>query len=399
MASSATIERIPTADGARLAVKRYAAPGATPVVLFHGLAVNADMWDLPEVRTTDFHYRSLTSLLVERGYDVWLVNFRGHGRPRMLSAPPPDATDWCVDDFILRDAPAVLANIAERSDRRPFVIGQSMGAMTLAAYLSGAEQDAGGGIRCAPAAAIARQAAVAGAVLVEFPAALRWPQGLYDAAGKLRWQALFGELSRTENPTNFPFEIAARLPWLEAMIVAVGGVPTDKLRPNGWGEEVLRRLPGPLAERWRSFEKRVVELGLGAFGTFSGQSHHRAEVLIRGRRYVIEEMKAGVLRQMAKCVRQGRFVSLLGEPECVYSDNYPHIALPLLTIVGGRDRIANAEVARTAFFDRVASADKTWRCYDTMGHGEFEAAPIATEQVYPDLLAWLADRDTPGPSA
>ena len=41
--------RVLTADGARVTVKRKPIGGGRPVIFLHGLAVNADLWDLPEV--------------------------------------------------------------------------------------------------------------------------------------------------------------------------------------------------------------------------------------------------------------------------------------------------------------------------------------------------------------
>jgi len=61
-------------------------------------------------------------------------------------------------------------------------------------------------------------------------------------------------------------------------------------------------------------------------------------------------------------------------------------------VQGGRDRIANAEVTRTAFFERIPAADKRFLFYEEIAHGELEAAPIASEMVYPKIRAWLDER-------
>ncbi|MEW6249706.1 MAG: alpha/beta fold hydrolase, partial [Planctomycetota bacterium] len=223
--SAPTVVHIPAPDGGAVAVKRRANPGGPPVIFLHGLAVNADLWNLPEVsgevRGVAFHYRSLASLLHAAGWDVWLVNLRGHGAPRMYSAPPPGQTDWCVDHFILQDLPAVVDRVCRQTEQRPVIVGASMGAMTLAGYVQGARLTAapalaapqdGGKDRTArhneiaaaatppgdhnvqivadASLARARQARLAGCVFVEFPAALRWPESLYDAAGRLKWRAL-----------------------------------------------------------------------------------------------------------------------------------------------------------------------------------------------------------------
>lgn len=59
------------------------------MIFLHGLAANAELWNLPETEAGRRRYRSLAALLHERGCDIWLANLRGHGAPHMLSEPPP----------------------------------------------------------------------------------------------------------------------------------------------------------------------------------------------------------------------------------------------------------------------------------------------------------------------
>jgi pimeloyl-ACP methyl ester carboxylesterase len=387
--------RVTTADGARIALKRKPVRDGTPVIFLHGLAVNADLWDLPEIRGAGFHYRSLAAILHEAGYDIWLMNLRGHGGPHMLSEPPPGQDDWCVDHFIVFDLPAVVDHVLAQTGRRPFVIGNSMGAMTLAGYVQGATlAGAGDAQRVAAAPELARQrsARLAGAVFVEFPAALRWPSSLFDEGGQINWTNLLRDWHRTDADTNYPFELLARWGWLQALVEAAGVVPLDWLRADP-SQPWWSRLPEPVAGRVAALERAAVQAMLQLGGTFTGATNHRAEVILQGRRYVMDHMKAGVLKQMAESVRRGAFVSGLGTPPHVYSDHYQNITVPALVVLGERDRIANAEVTRTVFFERIQSADKTCRVYEGIAHGEFEAAPVACERVYPDIKSWLAARD------
>ncbi len=392
-----TVESVSTRDGATLTVKHRARLDCTPVVFLHGLAVNAEIWDLPTVTTDAYTYRSLASELYDAGFDVWLVNFRGHGAEGRRSTPPEHQDDWTVDHFVLYDLPAVIDHVSAATGRRPFVIGSSMGSMVLAGYVQGAVLEGEGAalrIIADPAVAASRCEALAGCVFVEFPSALRWPESVYDEDGYPKWDTLLRDWWRTDTRVNAAFEIAARLGWLETLIAAHGGINLDRLRPSGRGEEILKQLPKPVADAWRQAETTLVQFGLNAVGTFWGTGNLRAEVLLRGRRYVVDRIKAGVLSQMAKSVRAQAFVSALGQPDHVYSDHYDQINLPALVIAGGRDRIANAGVIREDFFERVSSADKTMLVFDEIGHGEFEAAPIATEQVYPAIQDWLIARDS-----
>ncbi len=390
-----SIEYVSTSDGARIAIKRKPRAGGVPVIFLHGLAVNADLWDLPSLDGPEFRYRSLATLLYDAGFDIWLVNLRGHGAPAMLSTPAPGQTDWCVDHFVTLDLPAVCDHVLSTTRRKPFVIGASMGAMTLAGYVQGAVL---AGTHAAPCVALdsavaeRRQSELAGAIFAEFPAALRWPHSLYDEKGGLRWSALLRDFWRSGGDANFPFEVLARLGWLETLIDSAGGVSLQWMKPDPIAPSLLNSLPAPLIDWFRRFESGAVQAGLNLVGTFTGHSNHRAEVILRGRRFVIDDMKAGVLRQMRRGVHAGEFVSGLGEPPHVYSNYYDRTTLPTLVLAGGRDRIAVAEVTRAVFHDRIASRDKTMLTFDTIAHGELEAAPWASENVYPRVLDWLTSR-------
>lgn len=386
---------IPTEDGGLVAVRRYAGNG-TPVIFLHGLAVNAGLWDLPDIRGRDYRYRSLSAMLREVGYDVWLVNLRGHGRPDMLSTPPPGETDWCVDHFILYDLPAVVERVRNETGRAPFIIGASMGAMTLAAYLQGARLEPDATPRRIVAdhgIAVQRQRGLAGVVMVELPAVLRWPESLYDNAGRLRWTMLVRDWWRNDGNVNYPFEILARWGWAQAILAGVGNVPLSQLRGDPQRGPWYTAWPKPIAQTAERLEQAAMRLLLRAAGTFTGSSNHRAEVILHGRRYVVDDMKAGVLRQLAHCVRRGKFVSELSDPEHVYSDYYHLIDLPTLVVQGGRDRIANAEITRQHYFEVIRSSDKEWLFDKDIAHGEIEAAPIASQRLYPHIVQWIVRRD------
>jgi alpha-beta hydrolase superfamily lysophospholipase len=366
------------------------------VIFLHGLAVNADLWDLPDVRGRNFQYRSLAKILHEAGYDIWLVNLRGHGAPRMLSTPPAGQTDWCVDHFILYDLPPVVERVMAETGRRPFVIGASMGAMTLAGYVQGARlagTTEATRIIADPELAQVRQGNLAGAVFVEFPARLCWPNSLYDEKGRLQWGVLLRDWWRNDGDVNHPFEMLSRWGWLHALLDAVGQIPVNWVVAEQRGEPWYRSLPKLLADGIERVEIAVVQAMMRMAGTFTGATHHRAEVMLQGRRYVLDHMKAGVLRQLTKCVRARAFVSALGTPDHVYSDHYDLVRLPTLVVQGGRDRIANAEVTRTAFFERIPAEDKRFLFYEEIAHGEVEAAPVASEKVYPEIRAWLDERN------
>lgn len=385
-------EAILTSDGARLRFKRRRGDGP-PVVLFHGLAVNADVFDIPPMTTgSGREFRSITDVLHERGFDVWLVNLRGCGGPHVPSEPPAGLADWCVDHFILYDVKAAIEHVAEVRSQPVFALGQSMGGMALAGYLQGASAVGYGEFHSVVAdetAARKRQRGVRGAIFLESPAVLRWPQSLYDESGRLKWQDLFGNWKRTDSDLNFPFEMLARSAWLHALVDASGTVRLDWIRPNGGWRE---RFPANLLDKFGLTDRAISAAARTFAERVKGSGEFHPELFVNGLMQALDKMKSGVLKQLSKCVRAGQFVSATGEPDHVYSDHYDLIELPVLSIVGGRDRIANATMCREAFFDRVSSRDKQFLQFDELAHGEFEYSPQATAEVYPAIAEWMAVR-------
>lgn len=390
--NSASVEHVPAADGARIACKRKRGDGP-PVIFVHGLAVNADLWEIPELDTADGRFRSLPSLLHELGHDIWLLNLRGHGAPHMLSEPPPGQDDWCVDHFVHFDLPAVVEHVVRRTGRRPVLVANSMGAMTSAGWLQGAVLERAGGlagIRNDPAEAARRQALLAGCVLLEFPAALRWPTALYDEAGNLRWRELVSGVGLNPSQANFPFELLANAGWLQAFVSAAGGVRLDWMRPGdaGWRGRVPPGVSGALG--W--IDAAVASAAKLLAERFKGARHFSPETFSQGLLHAVDHMKAGVLSQLGKCVRERAFVSFLAAPDYRYCEHYEQIVLPTLLVLGGQDRIANAAVTREVFFERIRSADKSLLEFPDLAHGELEYTPFATREVYPRIVEWIQRR-------
>ena len=85
-------------------------PGV-PVILVHGFAQNRFSWHLSG--------RSFQAYLASRGFDVWNVELRGHGRSRDLgSASAADFRDYIFD----------LCRVIDCCEEPPFAIAHSMGA-------------------------------------------------------------------------------------------------------------------------------------------------------------------------------------------------------------------------------------------------------------------------------
>ncbi|HEY3175052.1 MAG TPA: alpha/beta fold hydrolase [Candidatus Polarisedimenticolia bacterium] len=123
-----------TEDGWDLALYRYlplqAHPFREPVILCHGMLSNRFNVDLDERCSLARHLRA-------RGFDVWVMELRGHGGSRRSaddrrSPERRGGFDWTLDDYILRDVPSVLRYVCQATGS-PTVhwFGHSLGGMLL----------------------------------------------------------------------------------------------------------------------------------------------------------------------------------------------------------------------------------------------------------------------------
>lgn len=121
MSDSPERHHVVTDDGWRIALHRYRGQGAPrrhPVIGCHGLGANHLAFDV----STE---TSLARHLAARGYDVFLVDLRGHG------ASERGRFGWAFDHYVESDMPAVLADVG-----RAHWIGHSMGGILALAYLA-----------------------------------------------------------------------------------------------------------------------------------------------------------------------------------------------------------------------------------------------------------------------
>lgn len=121
------VEEIPftASDGVRLGLTRID-PGARDrdrpaVLLLHGHTASADMFLLPETR-------NLVDVLLDDGYEPWLLDWRGSCRL------PYNETGrrYTYDDVALYDIPEAVRHIRTRIGDRPlFVVAHCIGSLTL----------------------------------------------------------------------------------------------------------------------------------------------------------------------------------------------------------------------------------------------------------------------------
>ncbi|MFF8954974.1 alpha/beta hydrolase [Streptomyces sp. NPDC014894] len=121
------VEEIPftASDGTELALCRIAsedgAADRPPVLVLHGLTASSDMFTLPETR-------NLVDVLLDAGYEPWLLDWRGSCR-----LPYNEGRErYTFDDVALYDIPEAVSLIRERTDGRPLlVVAHCIGALCL----------------------------------------------------------------------------------------------------------------------------------------------------------------------------------------------------------------------------------------------------------------------------
>ncbi len=128
-----------TEDGWRLGIRHYRPehpdPGKLPVVLCHGLGLNATFWTI-----TDDH---LPSQLAARGYDVFVFDIRGSGENarvgrddrvnhfmRQTCFRELDESLWTVDDLVrltMTSRPFSISSAAKPGTTASTRVGQQLG--------------------------------------------------------------------------------------------------------------------------------------------------------------------------------------------------------------------------------------------------------------------------------
>ncbi|MAR90753.1 MAG: hypothetical protein CML06_07705 [Pseudomonadales bacterium] len=159
-----------TADGLELKLRRYRPTpdaefrSATPVVLFPGITLNFQQFDVhtpfwlgsyhyrlppdapqwaredPVIAADNLKYFSLAHYLYLRGYDVWMANYRRVGRAGFDSDHGNQNTNldvWCA-----LDVPAAIGKVIAVTGERPVIGGHSTGGLCSYLYLQGITMDA-----------------------------------------------------------------------------------------------------------------------------------------------------------------------------------------------------------------------------------------------------------------
>jgi len=332
-----------TADGWRLGVRhyrpRYPDPGKLPVILCHGLGLNATFWTI-----TDDH---LPYQLTARGYEVFVFDIRGSGenaRPgrhdringvlRETFLRERGERGWTVDDLVRYDVPAILDHVKrETGHDRVNWIGHSLGGMLIFPYL---------------------------------------------------------EL------TPHPEQIATFV-GMGSTIVQADIPQTDMLQANR-GLRVLSLFasPGRLGRPLAFFRVPGMER-IDRF-YYSNENVDRTTIS-RFYGYTLEDTGPGALRQLAPYLEYGHMLS--ADRTVDYSAMLGQVTTPTLLIAGDGDIMS--DVASTELtFAGLGSPDKAIMRFgksignvEDYGHCDLVWSRHAPKEIFPPLIDWL-DQHQPG---
>ncbi len=177
---------------------RYANPGKKPILLVHG------------IQSSTVYFKFLGRELHKMGYDVWMINLRGHGMGAHKSKLKGKLKKVRLQDMIVEDIPETVRYIANATRQKVNIVGYSMGSMVTRAYTAGVREGAHGALVFDDALALKRaQTLVASRISVGGPPHFRnLPDSIKQTAriGKKLSQLGSFDLP-TIGPTHTPTDI------------------------------------------------------------------------------------------------------------------------------------------------------------------------------------------------
>jgi pimeloyl-ACP methyl ester carboxylesterase len=336
-----------TRDGWRLGVRHYRPPrpdpAKLPVILCHGLGLNATFWTI-----TDDH---LPGKLAASGYEVYVFDIRASGENSRMGAcdrlnrflrqtPLRERGEsfWTVDDVVRNDVPAILAHVERDSGRRRVNwIGHSLGGMIVFPYLQ-----------------------------------------------------LSPEPDRIANFVG-----------MGSTIIQATTPQKDMLRANAGIRGLLTvasagRLGRPLAyfrmpgmDQSDRFDYTAENVEPRTISRFYG--------------YALEDPGPGALRQFAPYLRRGHLLS--ADERIDYAEHLPEVLTPTLMVAGSSDLISDVPSTQLTF-NALGSPDKTLLVFGKeqgsqgeYGHCDLVWSKHAPVEVFPTIISWLDARQSgPPPS-
>ena len=311
--------------------------GRYPVILCHGNALNNYFWHLES--TNDFG-----RYLQKRGFDVWLVDLRGHGVSRLENpfagnylgdkVAARDPYDWSLEDYAMKDIDAIIREVLRRTQKRKVIwVGHSMGGMIMYLRL-----------------ALVADERVAGFVAVSSPVVIPKP------------------------PSVMLHEIAT--------------IPDKNL------ESVIeKRMMAGILHNIAIF-KTLLMTPMDIL--YYNRDHMPDETVICFYANAVENIPPRVNEQLMAMVRDGEVRSPDGETR--YVKMLMNVTTPILCVGGKADELAPPQAIRFAY-GNVSSEDKSFHIFGRAnkgmhdyGHCDIICGNSAEQEVYPYLTKWLLTR-------
>lgn len=380
-----------------LGMKRYARPGAQPVLLIHGLAQNDLCFDpvMPKF--------SFARYLHAQGFDVWVANMRGVGSPGFRSEAPEGPRHWTVDDLAIYDVPALVGRVVEATRQKPFIVGHSMGAWALEGYFSGLVYDSEG--RARPISRLARQrkAGIRGAITIA---------GVYGLWWRKSVKSMINDPIRSEEDfyhSNYELELLFRGRTFYHVIPRLPGLPLDWVRK--FQDLPIAKIPfigDELASAYESAQEYIA--GTPILNMFYYPPNADAELIRRHGQHGLEDLGPRLVEQIANAHRENETTSYfhLNRPKDAFSYRQARqqIDLPMLFVAGGRDRLANismvyqngyVETGATQLASEGTSAsgkslDKQFLGVEKFGHLDILSGKAAPREVMQPVVNWMRAR-------
>ncbi len=335
-----------TADGWDIAVLHYKPkevhPEYYPLLLCHGLGDSNYVWDVHK----DY---SFADYLRDRGYDVWVMSFRGSGKsmkPGLLGLSKvlefklpqeerltydPAKVNWNIEDFVDKDTPAAIALIKQKTGRDKVVfMGHSLGALVNVAYL--------------------------------------------EKYGDTDVHAFVG----VGLPIVFTHPLNAILREVEKNKWIVKASLFVNLRAGAlWG--------APVAGQFDA-ESDVLSFN---------RENMTTEVIANYLSNDIEDISTGIVDQYLEIISTGQCFS--ADKKYNYTDHLDKVKVPTLLVAGKVDNIATPVNVLFAF-DKIGAQDKTLKffgkqdlCQLDYGHTDLVMGKYAPAEVFPFVCEWLND--------
>jgi len=330
------IDEIKASDGQPIAVTRYGKPGrkkrGVPVVLVHGLGQNRYTW-----HCTRLHF---PAFLVDKGFDVFVPELRGHGLSRAAGSFHPSG----FTEYVYKDMPAIFEWVRKATGgKKMFFCGHSLGG-TIGYALDPKEHEHLKG-------------------MVFFASPYHFGKGLFlltclarilETGYSITPIKLIDLLDRR---TGFPVDLFGRFLALfpELLDTKFNLFPYQGWYPGSIDRDVL--------------EERLL-LGFDRTSTF-------------------------MMRMMVVWAAKGRLLDEKGSD--VFEKNTVAKDMPLLFLTGDRDCLVPAESVSDAY-NLAVSNDKTWKVFSERdngthwGHLDMVIGRMAPFEVWPYVCEWMKNR-------